>query len=339
MSLFIQSIRVDLFRLILDIFLIRQLCSYLTNFEKNKLSQTCKEIRSLCLELKLVTYKLTRDTSLKFYRGFLQENNAMVCYEDMKVYSKICNQQLKGVKIISVDLSNTKYQFIDLKKFGDHLEIINLNYSKNLQELLNMPDKLIDIDLSYCESFDDFTKFTNVKKLSFGRSNNCRISNYDLTGLSSLENIQVLSIKHSRISELHNLKNIHTLTLEECYRIRDVSDLSNIHTLKLVECNAIVDISPLLNVSNLTIKNCRRITNVSMLANVKKLIISNCYNINNWGSICYTFDPVSGLGTLSLYLSLSISISLYIFLSLSFFLPFFLSLYLSFYISLTLLYI
>ena len=268
----------------------RNLCTYLTNFEKNKLSQTCKQIRWSCLELKLVTYSLTRDVSLKFYRSFLAENNVMINEKESKVYSKICQQQVKGVRVISVDLSNTNYKSIDLKKFGQDLEILNLSHSKFLAKLFNIGDKLKNIDLTYCNRFYDISEFTNVKKLTICR-NEGSYWNRALNDFSSLINLHELSINGSLISnyELHYFKNIHTLTLIECYWISDVSDLSNIHTLKLVNCDNIVDVSPLSNLTNLTIIRCRRITNVSMLSNVKNLIITSCRNINNWGLITPTY--------------------------------------------------
>ena len=190
--------RVDYFNFIGEKFVFRNLCSFLTDFEKNKLSQTCKQNRRVCLELKLVTYKLTRKTSLKFYRGFLQQKNTMVSEQERKVYTNICNQQLEGVRIVSIDLRKTNYKLIDLKKFGNYLEKINVSYSKHLVELLNMGDKLKDIDMRICDSFTNFSGFNSVKKLEISRLNN----SWDYIGSivddsSFFTNMRELSIENS----------------------------------------------------------------------------------------------------------------------------------------------
>jgi len=123
-----------------------------------------------------------------------------------------------------------------------------------------------------------------------------------------------INLRHSNITDISILRNVHTLNLFMCRNITDISMLGNVHTLNLSCCCNITDISMLGNVHTLNLYWCSKITDISMLGNVHTLILSECFKITDVSMLgnvhnlnlykCDNITDISMLGkvhTLNLY--------------------------------------
>jgi hypothetical protein len=104
---------------------------------------------------------------------------------------------------------------------------IGRNYDFSRIKRITDCNKLIDLNLSYCNGITDVSNLGNVHDLN-------------------------LSYCHG-ITDVSNLGNVHDLNLTCCYGITDVSNLGNVHDLNLTLCREIADVSMLVNVKKLTL--------------------------------------------------------------------------------------
>jgi len=83
------------------------------------------------------------------------------------------------------------------------------------------------------------------------------------------------------ISDISQLRLIHTVTLVSCHEIVDLSALSLAHTVIII-CNVkLTNISPLCKVNTIHLNNCPKICDVSALKYVHNLSLIRCHNIND----------------------------------------------------------
>ncbi len=152
---------------------------------------------------------------------------------------------------------------------------------------------------------------TNLIRLNFGtgnRRNNNTIS--DLSPLSNLTNLKILSLQHNNISDISPLSGLTNLTVLELgdpsenpsrpadNTIADISPLSNLTNLRKLELsgNPIVGISPLSSLTNLTelVLSGNPIVDISPLSgltNLTELVLS--------GNPIVDISPLSGLTNLT----------------------------------------
>jgi hypothetical protein len=107
--------------------------------------------------------------------------------------------------------------------------------------------------------------------------------------------------------DFYAFKNVHTLTLNDCYNTTDIHELMNVHTLTINNLRDLTDVSALGSVHTLTLNNCRHISDVSTLGTVRNLTLCNCFLISDVSALgtvhnlvldtCHNIADVSALGT------------------------------------------
>ena len=274
----------DLNSYLSDVHLISCILIYLSLSEIRTYSFTCKGNRGLTLHLGLIKYKLKEEYSRYFYKNGIGLIN--------EIGEKIRLQVAKGARIISLNLSNTLYESLDENILGPYLEILILEYCRQLKYVSNLGYVKV-LCLLVCPKVRDVSGLGKVHKLSIGGEPWNQVYIYFvnqpiLEGLEALCNVSELQVKYCTVTDVSPFANIHTLTLSNCPYVTDVSKLSNVYKLRLDNI-PVRDVSALTNVKDLNLTWLSLISDVSMLSKVPNLLIIGCKGINNWGSIPHEF--------------------------------------------------
>ena len=183
---------------------------------------------------------------------------------------KYCNEKYNFENALSIPLIlNQICQFLN-KDNRTLLSLCNKNiylyYCKQIKKLkINKEAQKSNIQIL-------IYKYVNINNLDLSQCENIK----DFTPISKLENLEILNISKTNISDIsfiENNKNINELYLRFCEKIKDFTPISKLQNLEIVDIGYtyISDISFLENNKN-----------------IKKLNLINCKHIND-------FTPISKL--------------------------------------------
>jgi Leucine-rich repeat (LRR) protein len=103
----------------------------------------------------------------------------------------------------------------------------------------------------------------------------------NLSALGTLDNVQKLVIKDSRLSELpaDTIVTVPQVKIIQVFDLETANAFALVKSLTIEDCDALKDVSCLANVSKLVLEDCRSITDISALRNVPHLTVRFCENI------------------------------------------------------------
>jgi len=114
-----------------------------------------------------------------------------------------------------------------------------------------------------------------------------------LRDVTAFKNLNELVIIDCRaITDVSALRNVRYLKLMWCENLRDVSGLTNMYQLQLHSCHGIQDVSGLKGTRNLELRNCDGIRDVSALGAVRRLILTGCDNIVDISALSHVYSLV-----------------------------------------------
>jgi hypothetical protein len=90
-----------------------------------------------------------------------------------------------------------------------------------------------------------------------------------------------LDLSYSGITDVSDLRYVHTLNLTGCRNVTDVSSLIGVYDLNLTYCLGVADVSYLRNVHTLDLSFCYGVTDVSDLGSMNTLILVGCYKVTD----------------------------------------------------------
>jgi hypothetical protein len=90
-----------------------------------------------------------------------------------------------------------------------------------------------------------------------------------------------LDLSFSNITDVSDLRYVHTVNLTGCHNITDVSPLRGVHTVDLTGCRNLTDISALRGVHTVDLTGCRNIIDVSALCDSHTINLSFCYGVTD----------------------------------------------------------
>ncbi|XP_059639345.1 disease resistance protein RUN1-like [Cornus florida] len=136
------------------------------------------------------------------------------------------------------------------------LKILTIRACTDLQCILGLPPKLVELHIGYCELLENLPDLSNLKfllKLKFERC--CALR--EIQGFGKLQSLTSLTIngcwKLTQIQGLGNLESLSSLNISECHEVTE---------LNLLECSASVAVT------------------VSNLKKLKSFEVISCWNLN-----------------------------------------------------------
>jgi hypothetical protein len=157
-----------------------------------------------------------------------------------------------------------------------NLHTLVLNYCGNVTDVSSLGN-LYHLDLTGCEEVIDVSALSKVHTLILTSCNEIR-------DVSSLVNVHQLDLNSCfAVRDIPRLESVNSLDLSG-YAGTDLSSLVNVTVLNLFHSRAVSDLSCLResSVRNLTIAKCPKICDITMLHHVETLNISHSLNIKNF---------------------------------------------------------
>ena len=182
--------------------------------------------------------------------------------------------------------TRTNDPFVDQRV--SELSVSNCNRLVGISGFINDDkscEKLESLDISRCGELDDISQLTfcpNLRKLNVTNCTRLR----DISSLSACTQLHTVDISVTGVTNVSALthKTLHTIDLSntDVENISSIAACKNLHTLRLLGCTKVKDTTPLSQCTKLhtiLLSGCKRLKNLPSIPNLHTFKLPNCSRV------------------------------------------------------------